>query len=485
MLSNLDMMRAEASSVLHPERKSQLGQFMTPSPIAEFMASLFDGVDSDVRLLDAGAGIGSLSLALLERSIGKASSVHLDAWEIERMLLPYLKSNLLHFQNRASRRGLDMEFRIHEGDFIEDAVLDIAANRNRVYSHCIINPPYKKISSNSKHRFLLRKAGIETVNLYSAFLALCIRLLGDNGQLVAIVPRSFCNGTYYKPFRRYLLERCCVSHLHVFESRRKAFEDDGVLQENVIVKLVKGLPQTTVKVSSSSDSSFCDYLVREVEANDVISKEDSDYFIKIPTTSGLMPWPALFSSSLEDNALEVSTGPVVDFRVRGHCSAKPTAHCSPLLYPQHFIGGELCHPREIKKPNWISVNAETLKLLMPMACYTVVKRFTSKEEKRRVVAYVVDPRQLSGLSIGFENHLNVFHADKCGLDEKIAHGLSLFLNSSLVDGHFRLFSGHTQVNANDLRLLKYPSTEQLVELGSRHKNMKLTQEQIDKAISGL
>ena len=59
--------------------------------------------------------------------------------------------------------------------------------------------------------------------------------------------------------------------------------------------------------------------------------------------------------------------------------------------------------------------------------------------------------------LGFENHLNVFHEDKRGLPENLAHGLAAFLNTTAVDDHFRRFNGHTQVNATDLRLMKYPS----------------------------
>lgn len=48
-------------------KKAELGQFFTPISIAHFMASLFDSRGKkECRLLDAGAGIGSLSAAFLE-----------------------------------------------------------------------------------------------------------------------------------------------------------------------------------------------------------------------------------------------------------------------------------------------------------------------------------------------------------------------------------------------------------------------------------
>lgn len=103
------------------------------------------------------------------------------------------------------------------------------------FSHAILNPPYKKIRSESEHRLILRRLGIETVNLYAAFVALSLLLLRRGGQLVAIIPRSFCNGPYYRPFREFLLARAAIRHIHLFASRNKTFKDDDVLQENIIV----------------------------------------------------------------------------------------------------------------------------------------------------------------------------------------------------------------------------------------------------------
>ncbi len=48
-----------------------------------------------------------------------------------------------------------------------------------------------------------------------------------------------------------------------------------------------------------------------------------------------------------------------------------------------------------------------------------------------------------------------------------AKGLAAYLNSTLVDAYFRQFSGHTQVNATDLRNLKYPDLATLKRIGSR------------------
>ena len=62
--------------------------------------------------------------------------------------------------------------------------------------------------------------------------------------------------------------------------------------------------------------------------------------------------------------------------------------------------------------------------------------------------------------------------NKKSLSEDIAYGLVCWLNSTYIDEKFRLFSGHTQVNATDLRNLPYPSIEDLENLGRLLKTEK-------------
>ena len=71
---------------------------------------------------------------------------------------------------------------------------------------------------------------------------------------------------------------------------------------------------------------------------------------------------------------------------------------------------------------------------------------------------------------------------KKGLDKDIAKGLYIYLNSSLVDQNFRLFSGHTQVNATDLRNICYPSHESLRHMGKQMKSLSLPQEEVDEIL---
>jgi hypothetical protein len=159
---------------------------------------------------------------------------------------------------------------------------------------------------------------------------------------------------------------------------------------------------------------------------------------------------------------------------------------APLLYASHFVGQDTQWPSAAaKRGNAIMLNSETEKWLYPKGFYTVVRRFSSKEEKRRLVAGVVQPSSFPDADkLGFENHLNVFHDRKTGLDEDLAYGLAAFINSTAADDHFRRFNGHTQVNATDLRLMRYPSRAKLATFGKWARGMKaLTQDMIDRQLT--
>lgn len=442
---------------------------MSPPGVARFIASLFPNADkSTCRLLDAGAGMGALSAAFLERCVAgelEFTSLAVDAYEFDEVLLDGLRETLVGYAGR-----LPLSVRVLSGDFVEQAVSSLGLWGGTRYSHAILNPPYKKIQSHSRHRLLLRQAGIETSNLYSAFVALALVMLEEGGQLVAIIPRSFCNGPYFRPFRNFLLARAAIRHIHLFAARDQAFKADGVLQENLILRLERGAIQGPVTVSTSTDDSFADYLEHVHPFERIVVPGDPECFIHIPISPEAPAHEALpgLDHTLAALGLEVSTGPVVDFRLRDWLRDQPGPDTVPLLYPGHFRAGRLVWPlADARKPNAIVQHDETAKWLYPSGCYCVTRRLSSKEEKHRIVAGVVDPALLPGASaLGFENHLNVFHQGRHGLPELLVLGLAAFLNSGIADAQFRRFNGHTQVNATDLRRMVYPNRDLLFELGA-------------------
>jgi adenine-specific DNA-methyltransferase len=488
LLEHADNVRRRVAPLIAQEHKAEFGQFMTPLSVARFMASLFPASTLQTcKLLDAGAGVGALSCAFLDRwAVGGFGFTNVNAcsYEIDPVLRTHLAQTMAAYGER-----LAVKSTIVTDDFIEHASM-LCKQGQGGFTHAILNPPYKKIKSSSEHRLTLRTVGIETVNLYSAFVALSVALTAPGGHVVAIIPRSFCNGPYYRGFRDFVLERVAIRHMHLFDSRSKAFKDDNVLQENIILLLERGGEQGDVTVTTSTDDSFDDLVTHIHPFNRIVFPDDSERFIHVPTSQerNAIELSTAIRSSLADVGIKISTGPVVDFRMKEHLCEMPEPGTVPLLYPAHFAGQNIDWPKlGIKKPNAIKRNAETEKWLYPNGFYCVVRRFSSKEEKRRIVACVVQPSTFGDAEmLGLENHLNMYHENKPGLPEALARGLAMYLNTTGVDENFRRSSGHTQVNATDLKMMKYPSRKALIELGEWAMRCgEVTQEMIDGQLDNL
>src|SRR5260221_11986464 len=97
LIDSVDFFRLDANRKLDPDRRSDLGQFMTPPATARLMASMFEAKDRDLSLLDAGAGVGSLTAAFISEICNrekKPKSISTTAYEINSKMCDYLASTL-------------------------------------------------------------------------------------------------------------------------------------------------------------------------------------------------------------------------------------------------------------------------------------------------------------------------------------------------------------------------------------------------------
>lgn len=495
LLAAVELRRRDVARGLDPQRRALMGQFLTPAPVAAFMADMVDTTKPALHILDPGAGVGSLSAALVAsmcRRPQRPDSIALTAYEIDNTLIGHLRSTLDQCEAACGEVGIQFKARVVNADFLEAGTSTISGNLfssgiDEQFDWAILNPPYRKIRSASRERGLLRAIGIETSNLYTGFLGVVSRLLVPGGQMVAITPRSFCNGPYFEPFRRFLLRDMRFRRIHVFDTRNRAFTDDDVLQENVIFRAQK-TPEDTgaVVVSSSRDPGDSTMRIRTIKYDDLIHRGDPHSFIHIvPDSDGdtIRQHMMRLGASLPDLGLTVSTGRVVDFRAKDLLRTQPGRKTVPLIYPCHIRNGFVDWPgHQTRKPNALAVGAGADELLVPAGHYVLVKRFSSKEESRRIVAAVYDPDRVRADRVAFENHVNYYHLRGQGLPPTVAKGLVAFLNSTLVDSYFRQFSGHTQVNATDLRSFRYPTWERLVALGRRFGMVFPAQQELDRTV---
>lgn len=496
-LPDVDLIRISASESIDPTKKGSLGQFFTSQPISKYMASLFDSYKGHIQLLDPGCGPGSLTAAFIDEAVkrGETKSIEAKVIDIEDSITPYILETIEVCEATANKNSIKAKLSFQKKDYVLATAEESGLFSDSTFSHCIMNPPYKKIASSSNHRKALSSAGIETVNLYSGFVSLAIQQLKEKGELVAIIPRSFCNGPYYTPFREQILRETAVKHIHIFDSRSNAFSDDKVLQENIIIHLVKGAKQNEVTITSSPNADFhideesstitaSDMTIRTIPFHKIVNPDDKDKFFHIAANNrdqAIIDRLSIFNSSLKDIEIEVSTGPVVDFRLKDDLRADIEENAVPLIYPIH-LNGQVNWPKESKKPNAIKVtDASEPWLWKHEGSFVIVRRFSSKEEKRRIVATAYDSH-LPGKMIGFENKLNVFHSKKVGMNQSVALGLYAYLNSTLLDKYYRIFGGHTQVNATDLRNIHYPNIESLKRIGEQIESTPIDQNKIDTLI---
>ncbi|MDA2322659.1 Eco57I restriction-modification methylase domain-containing protein [Bacillus cereus group sp. Bc177] len=468
-------------------------QYFTPMPIASFMSSMFTPIKKNViNFMDAGAGVGNLSASFIATICNwekRPKKIKALLYEIDMTLLPDLRKNMELCIELCRKNNIDLEIVIKNEDFIESSVECSKSGRDiELLDYVILNPPYKKMNTDSRHKKLILEVGIDVPNYYAAFVALSYRLLDKKAQLVCIIPRSFCNGQYFKAFRKDLINNNKIEKLHIFESRKDIFEDD-VLQETLIMFLTKNKQKMTdyIEITGSIKDDFSEIEKVRKRFDNVIFPTDSEKVIRIirDNDNTIVEQMHSLSCTLADLNISVSTGPVVDFREKKELlSYEGNIWSLPIIYPENFENGFVQWPIIGRKPGFIFEDESNFKRLREPGIYVLVKRMSSKEEQKRIVAAVYDSQQISRTKVAFDNKVNYYHINNMGLNNReLAKGLSLYLNSSLVDFYFRTFSGSTQVNVSDLKVLRYPSIEQLEILGESYEGELPSQDEIDTIIN--
>ena len=443
------------------EHKSTWGQFFTPGDIAAFMAGWIDAApDRDVTVLDAGAGTGILGIAAaLALFSSGARSVHLVAVEAEAGAREGLARSLTLLQGRFGSR---LRITIRGEDFLDLHQPRLGVEPLPKVDVAIGNPPYFKMSPTEQR-------GGDAPNVYARFMEVATDHLRPGGQLIYIVPRSFTSGLYYKRFRRMLHEKLSLERVHVFDSRREAFSEDEVLQENIIGAWRKGPAGVTVRMSASTGAGDLDEArVYEAPRALVFPPGDPQGAVFLPTSrqdAAILQTVRSWPGRLNDYELEVSTGPVVAFRTDKLLSAESSASV-PMLWMQHVRANGVTWPlgSRFRKAEHIRSDAGE-KLLVPNRTYILMRRFSPKEEARRLTITVLEGGSLPGGWLGLENHLNFIHRPGGHLPSALAWGLAAVLASSLIDDYFRILSGNTQVSATEIRGLPLPSLPTLNALG--------------------
>ena len=463
------------------ESRKILGQFFTGFVVSDYMASLVVKPKSKtIRILDAGAGTGILtaSTALYCLSMG-CKNVHAVLYELDSEAVTSLKQTLNIVQYLFCEQLGTFTYEICCEDFI--IARPDREKTSQPFDISVINPPYFKYSAKeSPYARAVADLYRGDPNIYGSFMAVVMACLKAGGQMVTITPRSFTNGLYFKGFREYLLNESALSLIHIFKHRDKVFnnDDSAVLQENIICYFVKGSKADTITIRSSDcDASINNADERQYPVNSIVDSSNDLRLIRIPesaSAANILKQADTLKTTFEGAGYFISTGRVVEHRVRHYITEDTNAENTVPLYRPHnvtpvtstWIGN---HKKDVS----FKLNEGYDKHMIKNDTYVLLKRFSSLDEKRRLVASVHLANMHDCESIGFGNKTNYIGISGGELSTIEAYGLATVLNSLFMDKYFRCISGNTQVNATEVRVMKFPSRDQVQEIGDRAHKLEL------------
>jgi adenine-specific DNA-methyltransferase len=459
-----------------PGERKRRGHFGTPPAIAGFMTRLFTAIPrGTVRILDPGAGVGTLSAAVCQRVLAATSPrrLEIELWESDPDLVPYLRATMDRCRKALAESGHRLNYTVCVDDFIlahTRATLFKNGQAPPSFHLAILNPPYSKLRKNSPQAEAMAHVVHGQPNIYALFLAVAADLMLPGGQMVAITPRSYFNGPYFKKFRKWFFDRMAARHIHLFDSRREAFTEDDVLQENVVLLAERGDGRADIVLTTSVGRELASVERHSVRYGTAIDHSNGDHVVRVPATTfayEIITAVDALPRRFRDLGFEISTGPVVTFRSTKYLRRERSADTAPLLWMHNVRPFITRFPPRNGKPNHIAVVDGSRRLLVPAQRYVLLKRFTAKEEKRRLVAGIMEPADSYSEWVGLENHVNYIYRKRSELGRVEAVGLAAYFNSALVDQYFRAMSGNTQVNAAEIRNLPVPDEHLLTRIGEQ------------------
>ena len=479
------------SAMPKAERK-KYGQFFTSKETAQYMAGLFEISENknELSILDAGAGSGILCCALIDRlnQIDSVKRIKLTCYENDEKIHDLLVENLEYLKARIET---DFCYSIITENYITSQYLEfnglLGAEENPAkYDMVIGNPPYMKIAKDAPEATAMPEVCYGAPNLYFLFASMGLFNLKQEAEMVYIIPRSWTSGAYFKSFREYLLTNGKLQHIHLFGSRNKVFDKEDVLQETIIIKVRKtaDVPKHITITTSQTNKDFSKMDSIFVPYELVVSGEEKYVYLitdekELKVLNTLHQW----NNTLPKIGLRMKTGLTVDFRNRDILRNEEEEGAIPLFYSQHIKDGKVEFPIK-KEHEYVVTDQKGLK--QKNRNYLFVKRFTAKEEPRRLQCGVYLAKNFSKYdSISTQNKINFIDGAMEELPECIVYGLYVIFNSSIYDSYYRILNGSTQVNSTEINSMPVPDIESIGEMGKElMKSKDMSEENCNYILEG-
>jgi adenine-specific DNA-methyltransferase len=471
--------------------KKVKGQFFTPTPIARLLASFCDLSKTRIKILDPGCGTTILSCALIEHIAESQNGIEiidLVAYETDLELIPYSEKALDYLKEWLLNKGIQFNLILHSTDFVLENAPVLKENRlqslfeetksvDKNFDIIISNPPYFKLSKDDKRVIASQELVSGQPNIYSFFMGIASKLLSENGELIFITPRSFASGNYFRAFRELFFNTVQIEKIHLFNSRKDTFNRDSVLQETVVIKAIREEIDPNKKVLVSSSAGIKDIFepsIKYFNAEELIDLKSKEKILHLPTSDkeeSILSLVSSWENVLTDFNIKISTGPVVSFRALDFIQnnyENGKVFLAPLFWLHNVNKMILEWPKQLKKKGqFIRIESGSKSLLIPNKNYIFLRRFSTKDDKSRLIAAPYFCNYAKSDYIGVENKVNYIYRKDGHLDRDEVVGLCALLNSELFDTYFQIFNGNVNVSATELREMRFPPLNTIKEIGNK------------------
>lgn len=467
------------------------GQFFTPIPIARLLASFCDLSKTKIKILDPGCGTAILSCALVEHLVEvqiEIEQIDLVSYETDLELIPFSEKALDYLKEWLLNKGIQFKYVLHYSDFVLENASVLKENSlpslfketksvDKNFDIIISNPPYFKLSKDDKRVIASQELVSGQPNIYSFFMGIAAKLLSENGELIFITPRSFASGNYFKAFRELFFNTVQIEKIHLFNSRKDTFNRDNVLQETVVIKAIREKIDPNKKVLVSSSAGIKDIFepaIKYFNSSELIDLNSKEKILHLPTSDkeeSILNLVSNWENVLTDFNIKISTDPVVSFRALDYIQnnyENGAVFLAPLFWLHNVNKMILEWPKQLKeKGQFIRIESGSKSLLIPNKNYIFLRRFSTKDDKSRLIAAPYFCNYAKADYIGVENKVNYIYRKDGHLDRDEVVGICALLNSEFFDTYFQIFNGNVNVSATELREMRFPPLNNIKEIGNK------------------
>ena len=465
----------------------RLGRLFTKKETARLMAAMLrlDTERTAYTVLDAGAGTGILSAAVIERICRECPSckqIFITCYENNEDFLPMLKDNLERIRKKCRHDyNVRLYITVYEENYITESknhyTVTFFDSVEDKYDLIIYNPPTELYEKDSQEAS--EAGGVTQVKIGAPFLfaKMTARHMEDGADAVIMLPATAASASSLTGFRQEMKERVSLERIHLFIGKQKNAKRAVPLKKNIILSYTKGAAPEKIQISTSYDEGKPESTVAlpPLDYNFVVDEADGSLTLpKSIEDTKIVSYISHFPETLSSLGLKMSTGLVIDSRCEGLLFSEPIKGAVPLLRQSCINGGVTTFPMPVKRQYIAAVNPTLIQKNKNMV---LIKRVPAKSDERFLNSSIYMAAQLPSYRyISTHNKINFIDTkDKLSeMSARLAWGLFALLNSTIYDRYLSIVSKSKQINSKEMKKLPLPPRNIIENMGMRLMAAKQT-----------